>query len=94
MKINNTIKLCSAWLCISTSFIASSHAGHGSTAPWQACEKKEQHQHCTYTTQHKRALGTCQTMNNVLMCVRNTPLEDIIEKATDKPADKLIEKIK
>lgn len=57
-------------------------------------KKKEQHQHCTYTTQHKRALGTCQTMNNVLMCVRNTPLEDIIEKATDKPADKLIEKIK
>ena len=93
MKKINFIKSLLAGIFISTSFFALSHAGHGSNAPWEACADKKLNDECTYSIHHQKATGTCQAMNEVLMCVRNQPLENIIEKATQKPSKNKSESI-
>ncbi|KAA1151339.1 hypothetical protein EU510_15960 [Pseudoalteromonas sp. FUC4] len=82
MKISNVINALIASFLLATSYSALSHAGHGSNAPWKACEEKVINEDCSYTSHDKKATGTCQAMNKVLMCVRNKPLETIIDKAT------------
>jgi hypothetical protein len=72
----------------STSFAALSHAGHGTQAPWQACEEKKLNQSCDYINHNQKAIGTCQSMNEVLMCVRNRPLQPLTNEeinALEKP---------
>lgn len=57
---------------------AFSHKGHGSNFPWAACENKEASQVCSYITpSDQKHIGTCQSMHNVLMCVRNKPIIDL-----------------
>ena len=82
MKISNVIKALIASFLLATSYSALSHAGHGSSAPWEACEEKAINEDCSYKSHDKKATGTCQAMNKVLMCVRNKPLETLINKAT------------
>jgi len=88
MKIFRNLSAC---FLLITSCSVISHAGHGSSAPWKACEEKAVNQECSYTTHNKKALGTCQAMNDILMCVRNKPLETLLDKATQptqsKPAN-------
>ncbi|MEI8669690.1 hypothetical protein P4S65_16530 [Pseudoalteromonas sp. B131b] len=84
MKMLTISKMVIVIFTLGNSFYALSHAGHGNTAPWHACENKKLNQTCTYTTHNQKATGTCQAMNNVLMCVRTQPLENIIEKATKR----------
>lgn len=87
MKIFNVIKTLTNGFLLTASCSALSHAGHGSNAPWEACEAKAVNEDCSYTSHDKKATGTCQAMNKVLMCVRNKPLEILIDKATQPASD-------
>ncbi|GAA67156.1 MULTISPECIES: hypothetical protein [Pseudoalteromonas] len=87
MKIFNVIKALTTGFLLAASCSALSHAGHGSNAPWEACEAKAINEDCSYTSHDKKATGTCQAMNKVLMCVRNKPLETLIDKATQPASD-------
>ncbi|MBH0061226.1 hypothetical protein I6E85_08645 [Pseudoalteromonas sp. NZS71] len=84
MKIFNVIKALTTGFLLAASCSALSHSGHGSNAPWEA---KAINEDCSYTSHDKKATGTCQAMNNVLMCVRNKPLETLIDKATQPASD-------
>lgn len=93
MKIFNVIKALTTGFLLATSCSALSHAGHGSNAPWEACEEKAINEDCSYISHDKKATGTCQAMNKVLMCVRNKPLETLIDKAT-QPASEQKQSVK
>ncbi|MCQ8877241.1 hypothetical protein NQT69_04195 [Pseudoalteromonas shioyasakiensis] len=94
MKSNFLIKLFSTCLLLPTSFATLSHAGHGTQAPWQACEEKQLNQTCSYESHDAKATGTCQAMNQVLMCVRNQPLEKLLPKPTEKVAESNVKSVK
>lgn len=43
---------------------------------WQACEAKKTNDPCSFENlDHDVYRGTCQSMSNALVCVRNQPIE-------------------
>ena len=93
MNVNKLLAVVLISLFLSV-FSVSAHDSHVHTAPWQACEEKAVNQECSYTTHNKKASGTCQAMNNILMCVRNKPLETLLDKATQPTQSKPTNTIK
>lgn len=65
-------------LCVSTFSLIStasySHNGQPNLLPWHACEEKALDNECSYKTSTKIYNGSCRSINNALMCVRNQPL--------------------
>ena len=60
---------------ISLNFTLYAHEGHGHKAQWEACDKKQKEDTCSYTNgEHDLFQGTCQYFNEALMCVRNKPI--------------------
>ena len=54
------------------------HDGHHTKPAWDACLKKTEHEACSYTMQkNKLYSGTCLTMPDGLMCVRNKPITTV-----------------
>ena len=52
------------------------HSGHSSAKAWSVCHDKQISQSCSYTNKSKDVYrGTCQSMSDQLMCVRNQPIE-------------------
>ena len=60
-----------------TTLNVSSHDGHGNQGPWKACEEKSLAQSCSYEGHNALYKGSCRSMNNILMCVRNQPIEKL-----------------
>lgn len=51
------------------------HEGHIHKAPWEACEKKQKEDNCSYVNGDNDLFrGSCQYFSNKLMCVRNKPI--------------------
>lgn len=51
------------------------HDGNLNSAPWDACEDKQQSNVCAFTnSQEDIYRGTCQVMAESLYCVRNQPI--------------------
>lgn len=73
------------------------HEGHGSKAPWDACQDKALQNQCSFTNGHGDLYqGTCQAFSYALMCVRNVPIikaADLKKIAPDKAVIKKQEKI-
>lgn len=65
-----------AWLapvCVSS---ALAHAGHGSPLAWEACDTRTLGELCSYeSAAHDTFRGTCRSMSDALVCVRNRPIE-------------------
>lgn len=53
---------------------ALAHQGHTDEAAWKACEGEQVGATCSYDRGEYVATGTCQTIEDHLMCVRNRPL--------------------
>lgn len=69
-------------LSVTTSVIA--HQGSLNQLPWVACEDKVLNDACEfYNSNEDKFRGTCQSISEVLMCVRNQP----IEYATDRQGE-------
>ena len=52
------------------------HSGHSSAKAWSVCHDKQVSQSCSYTNKSDDVYrGTCQSMSDQLMCVRNQPIE-------------------
>ena len=50
--------------------------GFGNEVMWQACEAKKINDPCAFENlDHDAYRGTCQSMSNALVCVRNQPIE-------------------
>lgn len=67
---------------------ASAHDSNPNKLAWQACEAGKKSDACQYTTADKhRYVGTCRPINQQLMCVRNKPIEHLIEHSHDAQTD-------
>ena len=61
---------------------STSHAHQISTehVGWQACQANERNDPCSYVLGNARYTGSCQSLNDQLMCVRQKPIEYIAAK--------------
>ncbi|MBU2885484.1 hypothetical protein KO507_06895 [Gilvimarinus agarilyticus] len=53
---------------------ALAHQGHTHRASVEACEDHQRHDSCQYEHADSLYIGSCQLMQEALMCVRNQPL--------------------
>lgn len=54
---------------------ASAHAGHVDPAPWAACEHEDLGASCAWEDSARSLYrGTCRSMSDALVCVRNQPI--------------------
>lgn len=95
IQLRNTITLFTLLLAsIGGSSVAFAHGQHVNQKPWQVCKEATLGDDCSYTVDTheegkvKLHKGSCQAMSEVLMCVRNQPLETIIVPPTN---EKLLE---
>ena len=55
--------------------VVNAHDSHTHKAPWQACEQKQKAQQCSYNNGvGDLFIGTCQSFQKQLTCVRNKPI--------------------
>lgn len=82
-KITATILL--ATLCPT---LVLAHEGHVHSLATQACAGKEKMQTCQYTPDNKHLYqGSCQSISETLMCVRNKPIVTVEHhKSDNRPA--------
>jgi hypothetical protein len=64
-------------LLVGSAGLARAHAGHFSGAPWHACDGLTRGSPCTYEDETTRSRGTCQSISDALLCVRNRPVEQV-----------------
>lgn len=73
-----THKLACSIIFMSVSCLAAAHGQHVNTKPWKACEEAIKDAPCSYVVNETDLYkGSCQAMSEVLMCVRNMPIEKI-----------------
>jgi len=59
------------------------HGPHVNSKPWAVCAQAKLGDVCSYTVHETRLYkGTCRSMSDTLMCVRNQPIETIIPADT------------
>jgi len=64
------------------------HDGHLNDAPWRACDDQQIGDPCAYENAAKDVYrGTCRSMSDALMCVRNQPIEKSEPPADAETAD-------
>lgn len=64
------------------SFSCLAHGGHHSNLAWEACDNEAENASCRYIMQQdKLYAGTCKSVANDLMCVRNKPIETLSKDA-------------
>jgi hypothetical protein len=54
---------------------AFAHEGHFRSIAWDACASNELGQACSFDDGVNVSRGTCRSMSDALVCVRNKPLE-------------------
>ena len=63
-------------LVVLTDREAFAHEGHSSPEPWTVCAQKELGQACSWENEaHDLHRGTCRSIGDQLVCVRNRPIE-------------------
>ena len=69
--------LITIFLLLTTSYLQA-HSGPLNQIALKACDVKSRSQSCQYEAGHQSLyIGTCQYMSEVLMCVRNQPIQKI-----------------
>jgi hypothetical protein len=65
-----------AWLAPVSVSAALAHAGHGLPVAWEACGTRTLGASCSYENEaHDTFRGTCRSMSDAFVCVRNRPIE-------------------
>lgn len=79
-------KRLSLMICLSLiSTYSVAHSGHVFTPAIEACEHAQLSQQCNFISGgNKRYKGTCQRLNEVKMCVRNQPIEQLDDTHDEK----------
>lgn len=69
--------LVAALFCVATcTGVAQAHRGHGDRAAWDACAGRSLDAPCAWQdAEHSRYIGTCRSVADALVCVRNQPIE-------------------
>jgi hypothetical protein len=69
--------LFAGFLFVGLSHSAQAHdGGLGNEIMWTACEARKINDRCAFENLHQDVYrGTCQSMSNALVCVRNQPIE-------------------
>lgn len=72
----------SAWLLLGLSTLSATGPAHahegglGNAVMWHACDGRQIDQPCVFQSlEHDVFRGSCQSMSNALVCVRNQPIE-------------------
>lgn len=73
--------LSTALLLITMSSAAGAHDIPPNALPYEACAASEVREPCQYTSSSHRYTGTCQSINETLTCVRNRPIEHLMDNA-------------
>jgi hypothetical protein len=69
-------------LVMSVSCTLHGHEGHANVRAVTACPEKQLADSCSYIlSENKLHKGTCRSMAEKLMCVRNQPIEIYLEKS-------------
>lgn len=64
-----------AVLLLSAPAIGAAHQGHSNKAPWTACAEGAVNDACAWEDgHHARYVGTCRSVRDTLVCVRNQPI--------------------
>lgn len=88
IKVNIKLAKLLASFAILYSTASFSHAGHGTHQPWHACENKSLNEQCQYEQAKKQYKGSCQAVNEKLICVRNQPIIDLKPSIEAKKIEK------
>ncbi|MEM9454295.1 MAG: hypothetical protein AAGF11_08960 [Myxococcota bacterium] len=66
--------------------LAWGHRGHSNPAPWDACVEHTLGESCQWNDAHGAAYrGTCRSMSEHLLCVRNQPIEPAAPALVSEP---------
>ena len=66
-------------LLVVMSVVTLAHDGHVNDAPWRACDDLRVDDPCAFENATRYVYrGTCRSMSDELMCVRNQPIEKFV----------------
>jgi hypothetical protein len=84
MNPRGVCALFAAWTAVLP--LASAHQGHSDRAPWEACDDRALGSPCHWENEaHALHIGTCRSVADALVCVRQRPVVRVDPARPDGP---------